>query len=384
MEIWSTQVAEEKKTNIDPGERATKQVLERQADFIAKEPVMAFVINAMPEIVVVTNKQRQVVFANDALYKFIDTADPSLIVGLRPGEALGCAHAVGSEGGCGTTEFCEACGAAQTFLAGLNGISSTNECLITRADGGEALDLRIWGTPFVSGGEEFTFAIIKDISHEKRRKVLERIFFHDIMNTAGALRGFAEVLTLVPPEKIDGIRQNIFNLAETLIEEIAAQRDIHAAENHELSPEFEPVQGLPLLHEVACQYSNIEISKEKSIAVDEGAEDAMIDTDVTLLRRVIGNMVKNALEAAGPGETITLGSRKTEKGLDIWVHNPNFIPDSIRRLIFKRSFSTKGKSRGLGTYSIKLLTESYLRGSVWMETDEKEGSTFTIQVPFVS
>jgi signal transduction histidine kinase len=44
--------------------------------------------------------------------------------------------------------------------------------------------------------------------------------------------------------------------------------------------------------------------------------------------------------------------------------------------VFQRSFSTKGTGRGLGTYSIKLLTERYLGGRVWFESAEGHGTTF--------
>ncbi|HAL86389.1 MAG TPA: histidine kinase, partial [Deferribacteraceae bacterium] len=41
-----------------------------------------------------------------------------------------------------------------------------------------------------------------------------------------------------------------------------------------------------------------------------------------------------------------------------------------------------GKGRGLGTYSIKLLTENYLKGKVRFETRRESGTTFFIKIPF--
>ena len=87
-------------------------------------------------------------------------------------------------------------------------------------------------------------------------------------------------------------------------------------------------------------------------------------SDRALLWRVLGNMLKNALEASQPGETVTLGCRSGSGQVELWVHNPGEIPEEVRLQIFQRSFSTKGAGRGLGTYSIKLLGERYLRGKV--------------------
>jgi sensor histidine kinase regulating citrate/malate metabolism len=57
------------------------------------------------------------------------------------------------------------------------------------------------------------------------------------------------------------------------------------------------------------------------------------------------------------------------------------MPEKVKLQIFNRSFSTKGIGRGIGTYSIKLITEGYLKGIVDFESAEERGTTFTIQLP---
>lgn len=49
--------------------------------------------------------------------------------------------------------------------------------------------------------------------------------------------------------------------------------------------------------------------------------------------------------------------------------------------IFQRSFSTKGGGRGIGTYSVKLLTENYLQGRVAFVSTAEAGTTFTATYP---
>jgi sensor histidine kinase regulating citrate/malate metabolism len=65
------------------------------------------------------------------------------------------------------------------------------------------------------------------------------------------------------------------------------------------------------------------------------------------------------------------------------VHNPAVMPRDVQLQMFQRSFSTKGSGRGLGTYSIKLLTERYLRGSVRFESRRDYGTTFYVRYPLV-
>ena len=54
----------------------------------------------------------------------------------------------------------------------------------------------------------------------------------------------------------------------------------------------------------------------------------------------------------------------------------------MQQQIFQRSFSTKnGEGRGIGTYSVKLLVERYLEGSVEFVSDDAHGTVFTVIVP---
>jgi len=44
---------------------------------------------------------------------------------------------------------------------------------------------------------------LRDISHEKRRQALERVFFHDILNTLSALSNWTHLLNQASGERLD-------------------------------------------------------------------------------------------------------------------------------------------------------------------------------------
>ena len=92
-------------------------------------------------------------------------------------------------------------------------------------------------------------------------------------------------------------------------------------------------------------------------------------------------MLKNALEASRPGETVTLGCEEVEGKIRFWVHNAGFIPPAAQLQIFQRSSSTKGEGRGVGTHSKRLLSERYLKGSVSFTTSQENGTVFTASYP---
>jgi sensor histidine kinase regulating citrate/malate metabolism len=92
-------------------------------------------------------------------------------------------------------------------------------------------------------------------------------------------------------------------------------------------------------------------------------------------------MIKNAIEMNVPHDTITLNCKESETIVKLSVHNNSIVADIAKDQLFKRFFSTKGKGRGLGTYSMKLLGEKYLNGKVGFTSSEESGTTFFIQLP---
>jgi hypothetical protein len=104
-------------------------------------------------------------------------------------------------------------------------------------------------------------------------------------------------------------------------------------------------------------------------------------SDVHLIKRILTNLVKNALEASFNSDTITLTAIEEGENIEFSVHNPGIIPEAVKQQIFQRSFSTKGVDRGIGLYSIKLLTTRYLKGKVIFTSEESTGTTFTVCLP---
>ena len=105
-------------------------------------------------------------------------------------------------------------------------------------------------------------------------------------------------------------------------------------------------------------------------------------TDARLLARVLGNMVKNALEATPSGGVVTVRCTNPVGQVAFSVHNESVMPEEVRLQVFHRSFSTKARAgRGIGTYSMKLFGEHYLGGSVEFASRDGEGTTFTITLP---
>ena len=136
-----------------------------------------------------------------------------------------------------------------------------------------------------------------------------------------------------------------------------------------------------MLCEVRNTYLNHDVCMGRFIEVDPNAQAVFFASDGALIRRVLGNMVKNALEACQPGDTVTLRTHACATGVEFSVHNPGVMSPNVQLQVFQRSFSSKGDGRGLGAYSMKLLSERYLHGAVSFESSAAAGTTFYARYP---
>lgn len=370
-------------TRYLPAERATPVELDAQRRDVAADLMLVAMLESFPEPAVILNPARQIVRANQRLAGLI-RRDADSLVGERVGDALACVHAAEAPNGCGTTEHCRVCGAARAIeQAAASERQATQECRIsaTAEQGPAALDLRVWATPVSVGGAPYLVVAMRDTSDEQRRRVLERLFFHDVLNSAGGLHGLLTLLPEMPEAEAAPLRGEATRISGQIVDEIEAHRDLSAAERGELVARRERLDAGALLADLVTLYAHHPVAEGRRLVLEPVPERVTIESDPILLRRALGNLVKNALEAVAPGERVTVrlgggGAWRFE------VHNPGEMPEAVRLQVFQRSFSTKGgRGRGVGTYSARLIVERCLGGTTGFSSTQAAGTTFWIVLP---
>ncbi|MFN8587173.1 MAG: sensor histidine kinase [Candidatus Eisenbacteria bacterium] len=366
--------------------RAESELLQQQRDAFLSDASAVALLEAMPGAAMLLNRHRQVLLANKLLRETLDPADSDHVMGMRPGELVHCVRACERSGGCGTTHACSQCGAVGAVLECLSTHQRiTRECRIRTAgivDGG-SLDLRVHATYLVIHGFEYVVVALEDISSEKRRAVLERTFFHDLLNTCGGVQRLAELLDQEHPDPHVEIewKHEMTRLSALAVDQIQSQRQLLAAERGELGLQLDLVDVRELLESHVALYRHHPVGQGRRLVL-EHMRPGMLHTDPSLLGRVVDNLLKNALEATPPGGTVTVSSELDGGELTLSVHNDGVIPQPIQLQIFQRSFTTKsGDGRGVGTYSVKLLAERYLQGDVQFVSNDRLGTLFVIVVP---
>ncbi|WP_303852704.1 sensor histidine kinase KdpD [Seleniivibrio woodruffii] len=371
-------------TNFAPAERDNNDTILEVYRHIASEPIFKALMDRLEQNILILNDKRQTVFANNSVLKNYSIEKPEDILGLRPGEIFRCINSTG-EGGCGTALFCKECAAVNSILATqLIGDERIDECMITSVDG-ETFELQISSKPFEFRGTNYTLFSLCDIGQKKRMKVLEQVFFHDILNIAG---GIHSMLRLIMDDSVfddndqkEKLNRLLVATSEQLINELSAHKTLKAAEMHELIVSGTRFMTTDFLSSVVSVAENMKCAYGKIIYLDSSSDNFELESDESLLSRVIMNMLTNALEASEIGDKVTLSVKLLDSSAVFSVHNKQVIPQQHRHRIFSKSFTTKKHGSGLGTHSIKLLTERYLKGRADFSTGKDTGTVFIIRLP---
>ncbi len=371
-------------TKFAPAERDSRENIQQLADYCLHNPVTRAILESVDGYVLILNQQRQIVAANLETLNALRVDNPESVLSLRPGEVLGCTCSNIEPGGCGTSINCSTCGAVISILASQElGVPSTNECLMTVLSGGntESHEFQVRATPITLEGNELTIFVVHDISADKRRDALAKVFLHDLGNMLTGLQVWSDLLVR-RPETTVAIAPKIVGLSSHLNQEVQNQRLLLQAERGDLQVTLKEHKVQDILVMIRNFFSGYARENIQNFEIMPVHPDAKVTTCEPLLTRVLANMVKNALEATDAPQLVKLWFEEQSGRPCFIVHNPGVIPQEFALQIFKRSFSTKSSNgRGLGTYSMKLFGERYLHGEVGFTTSEEEGTSFYILLP---
>lgn len=341
---------------------------------------IATVMDATASSFLVVNEKTEVLFNNKsfAANNLADTQLPP----VQPGDLLECINSVNSPHGCGTSEECPNCkfrnAIKQAFAT--NKITSCEIVLALTND--RILAIRTTVSPFVFNNTRYAAIFNIDIYDSIRKRMSERLFFHDIFNQIGKINNSIQSLWSAKSNTQQfalSIRE-LQNMTSNIVDTITFQRDLIAAENEEFNIE---VSNVDLNSLFTTLHSVIQPFNDKGCKIDVQELDiaTTVETDARLLQHILFEMLKNAIEFVEPHSTIRLSVKMSKQTAIFCVNNPGVVSEQARNTIFHFGSTTKNSGHGLGTYSMKLWTDKYLKGKVWFESTEAKGTSFFLQLP---
>lgn len=358
-------------------------------DFSLFKESMQKILDAFQQPTILLDQYEKVITVNMNFLKLFLCPTGDHLIGKKPEEIFNCVYAKETINSNKTADRCQNCGVNLSLKENkVNCQKFTEKCNLTYVDENGHIDdshyLKVTTSPFCFNGEQFYLFSITDISNEVRRKLLEKIFFHDVLNKAGNIVGIMDVIDLIGKDTKESVElyESLRSTSQDLFNEIKYQRDLSAAENNELKPVFSPTRSLDILQSTKNEIVNSDVAINREILISSLSADQEVLTDGVLLRRVMLNMLKNALEATQSGGKVVLGCEPVNQdNFRFWVHNDTSIPYDIQVQLFNKSTSTKGSNRGLGTLGMRLLGEKYLKGKVNFISSEDSGTNFMIDLP---
>ncbi|MCW3994674.1 MAG: ATP-binding protein [Candidatus Bathyarchaeota archaeon] len=112
-----------------------------------------------------------------------------------------------------------------------------------------------------------------------------------------------------------------------------------------------------------------------------GKDASKVFADPTLLKRVLANLVNNAVQAMPNGGKLAIITHREANIVVISVEDTGGgIPEDIKHNLFTPLFTTKSKGQGFGLAVVKRMTEA-LGGTVTFESEIGKGTKFIVQLP---
>ena len=167
----------------------------------------------------------------------------------------------------------------------------------------------------------------------------------------------------------EGKAEDLLGLIEDLLE-------VSRIEERTLALQTEQIAPAALLSEIVYDWQ-LRFHQESATATVDVADDAPVFVaDKALIKRVLSNLVQNAVNHSPGPVTIQLTVGDTGPG----------IPADYQEIIFRKfeqvhaQHAPRVRSSGLGLTFCRLATESH-GGRIWVTSTEGEGSTFYVQLP---
>ncbi len=220
-----------------------------------------------------------------------------------------------------------------------------------------------------------------------QKERLTAFVVHDLKNPVNAMDLHAQFLQRERGLS-DEARQSVLQIrseARQLNRMILNLLDLSKADEGKLSPRSSRIDVASLVREVV---SELQPSAERrAVTLEAHVLAPSLDADEDLIRRMLANLMENAVRHAPSGSAVTVTVRPLERDVEIRVADAGAgIPAAMREAVFDAfvQIEVAGRpqprgGRGLGLTFCRLVADAH-RGQIWVE-DAAPGAVFCVRLP---
>jgi hypothetical protein len=372
------------KTHFAPAKRSTQRVIRRENNLITNHKQAQQIVKNMPNLGVILDKNRQIVYANEAITSLLGLSSMNKALGLRPGELVSCIYSDVTSAGCGTSRSCQNCGAVKTILRCIQSQRREDgECRINSFMNGQLtpFHFKIACSPFEVNGNFFVITNLADIKGEKeqRKKLMSTVITNAKQNSD--LSALSDLIGKVDESgQLDSLLETLEVSSTPLTEEMIELQRLKAAEKGELKAQIVPTDAFSILDDAASSVRMQTIAQDKKITLAPPFPAISVMTDSEILKHILCKMLIYAVETTPEKGVVHIGYENFKQGVTFYVFNEGVIPDRLQSQLFRKEHDTQ-KGIYADAYSLKLFGERYLNGRVGYTSAKNMGTRFFITLP---
>lgn len=223
---------------------------------------------------------------------------------------------------------------------------------------------------------------------EKLRDDLTHMVVHDLRNPLSVIFGFLELLEQKPGQ-LSAEVQTFIPLArlcsEELLNMIGSILDVSKMGAGEMKLERKPCDLEALVNAVIA---TTQLFGARTLTLETSESSPSVTVDAGLIRRVLQNLVSNALKFTRPGGNvhIVVTPGETEVRVAVSDAGPGIEPQYHQQIFEKFGQVEDGNNHlgtGLGLTFCKLAVEAH-GGRIGVASEVGKGSTFWLELPVVN
>ncbi|MDR2587951.1 MAG: HAMP domain-containing protein [Spirochaetales bacterium] len=209
---------------------------------------------------------------------------------------------------------------------------------------------------------------------------------HDLRTPLTRFRGMAELALAgqEDPERLREALEDGLEEADRIITQLNAIMDLSEAETGTLSLKAEETDAAHLVTQLIEMYSYI--AEEKNVRIRfEGPQNLPAVLDTARWRRVVGNLLDNAVKYSPEGKTVFVQLSEKTPGFSLTIRDegPGIPQEELPRIwerLYRGETAREKPGLGIGLAIAKAITEAQ-GGSIGAENFPAGGTVFRVNFP---